>query len=110
MDRQIVIAAVLAAQAGKADELARLMRDTQQLGATEPGCISYRFTRDLDDPATFHVLEIWASEQAIRAHLAAAAYTAFAGRLPAVGHVIESLWLTGGLQLFSLSPEAETSA
>ena len=36
----------------------------------EPGCVSYDFSADFDDPARFHVREVWADEAALDAHFA----------------------------------------
>jgi len=42
----------------------KMMRATAQ----EPGCRSYRFTSDLEDPNQFHLFEEWADDAALQAH------------------------------------------
>jgi quinol monooxygenase YgiN len=44
-----------------------MMRDTR----TEPGCISYTFSADLEVPGRFLIFEEWESDEALRAHFAA---------------------------------------
>lgn len=34
----------------------------------EPGCLRYVVFRDRDDPALFHLVEDWASDEALEAH------------------------------------------
>ena len=110
MGRQIVIDVTLQAAAGKANDLAQLMNDTQRLSQMERGCISYRFTRDLDDTGTFYAFEIWADERAIRDHAAAPPFVNFKRRLPDLGRVISSTWRAGILEPFALIPVTETDA
>jgi len=39
-----------------------------RLTEAEPGCVRYRFSVDLADPHTLHLIEEWASEEALRDH------------------------------------------
>lgn len=41
-----------------------MMKETHK----EPGCRSYVFSAELDDPGAFRVFEEWESEEALRAH------------------------------------------
>jgi quinol monooxygenase YgiN len=36
----------------------------------EPGCISYAFSADLEDPGRFRIFEEWESDEALAAHFA----------------------------------------
>jgi len=109
-ERHIVIDVRLEAQPGKAEELARLMSETQRLSQVEDGCIVYRFTADLDQSGIFHAFEIWADEQAIRAHAAGAAFREFARQLPTLGCVVGSTWRAGVLEPFTLKPSSGNGA
>ena len=41
-----------------------MARETQ----TEPGCITYRFSSDLEHPDTIHIFEEWTDQAALEAH------------------------------------------
>ena len=90
----IMIEVVLVAKPGEEAGLVALFRRTAQASQAEPGCMTYRFTRDLDD-GSFHLLEQWEDDAAIRAHLAGPAFKAFAAALPAVGNILSSRWQSG---------------
>ncbi|MFE3291926.1 putative quinol monooxygenase [Rhodococcus sp. NPDC059234] len=51
-----------------ADRAARAMRDLVAPTLAEPGCHTYEFYRDLDDPSLFHCFEHWTSRQALDDH------------------------------------------
>jgi quinol monooxygenase YgiN len=50
-----------------------MMRETRK----EPGCISYVFSADLDDPGRFRIFEEWESQAALDAHFKAPHMAAF---------------------------------
>lgn len=45
------------------------------------GCLRYEFSRDLRDPDTFHISEVWASEVAFDAHVASGHHAVFRAAL-----------------------------
>lgn len=90
----VMIEVVLAAKPGEEAGLLHLFRRTAHASQSEAGCITYRFTRDLDDDK-FHLLEQWEDDAAIRAHLNGPAFKAFVSDLPAVGSIISSRWQSG---------------
>ncbi|EGD54215.1 putative quinol monooxygenase [Gordonia neofelifaecis] len=58
----------LRVHADHADRAADAMRGLVQPVSAEPGCITYEFYRDLDDPCLFHCFEHWTSRQALDDH------------------------------------------
>lgn len=54
----------------------------------EPGCLSYSYGVDIEDPDLIHVSEQWESESAIDAHMAAAH---MAEMMAAIGASIEAV-------------------
>lgn len=65
-----VVVARIAGLAGRAGELRELLADRATASRAEPGCEAYDVAELLDDPATFLVVETWASAEAMRAHFA----------------------------------------
>lgn len=55
-----------------------------QASCAEPGCKEYGFTQDLADPRVLVLTEEWASEEALRAHMATPSFAAFAELLARV--------------------------
>ncbi|MFG1605986.1 putative quinol monooxygenase [Actinoplanes sp. NPDC049265] len=43
----------------------------------EPGCLSYHCAQDVGDPNTLVLVEEWASDEALQAHLGSPAFAAF---------------------------------
>ena len=50
----------------------------------EPGCRSYAFSADLEDPNTFLVFELWDDEAALLAHFQTPHMAAFNAVIPAL--------------------------
>ncbi len=51
-----------------------LMRDAMAATVLEPGCLVFRFTRDLTSPNLFYMSELWESEAALKAHMQAPSF------------------------------------
>lgn len=60
-----------------------MMAETQK----EAGCLTYRFYRDLVDPARYHVYEEWESDAHLADHAASAHMKVYRGRLKEIGVV-----------------------
>jgi quinol monooxygenase YgiN len=65
----IIIQAALKAKTGQRETLLQACRAAMAGSQKEPGCDTYRYTIDLDDPDIFHIIEIWADEAAFMGHL-----------------------------------------
>jgi quinol monooxygenase YgiN len=69
MSTQVVVARI-AGLSGRAGELLQLLADRARVVRAEPGCERYEVAELLDDPATFLVVQTWASADVMRAHFA----------------------------------------
>jgi quinol monooxygenase YgiN len=58
-----------------------LMSSTRQ----EAGCEHYSFAADLGDPGRFHISEQWGSQPEMDAHMTAAHFLAFMGKMGGFG-------------------------
>ena len=64
----IVIAGHFLLDPSKREQAVAAAREMQRETRKEPGCISYSFTADLDEPGCFRIFEEWQSEAALFAH------------------------------------------
>lgn len=65
----IGVVATLKVQNGKGDEFEAVFKDLMaQVKANEPGCLVYQLTKSRAEPGTYKVLEIYANEDALKAH------------------------------------------
>lgn len=65
----IGIVATLKVQDGKGDEFEAVFRDlSAQVKANEAGCLTYQLTKSRNEPNTYKVLELYASEEALKHH------------------------------------------
>lgn len=65
----IGVVATLRVQDGKGDEFEAVFKDLMaQVKANEPGCLVYQLTKSRAEPGTYKVLEIYANEDALKAH------------------------------------------
>jgi quinol monooxygenase YgiN len=69
MSTQVVVARI-PGLSGRAGELRQLLADRALVVRAEPGCERYEVAELLDEPATFLVLQTWASADVMRAHFA----------------------------------------
>ena len=60
-------------------------REVMAATRREPGCISYTFSADLEEPGRFHVFEEWESEATLVEHLRAPSYLNMLAHLGKVG-------------------------
>jgi quinol monooxygenase YgiN len=65
-----VVVARIAGLSGRAAELRQLLADRAGVARAEPGCERYEVAELVDEPATFLVVETWASADVMRAHFA----------------------------------------
>jgi quinol monooxygenase YgiN len=67
--RSIVVGDIYALL-GRADELAELLRETQERARLEPGCVACAFAEVVGDPGHHVVLQEWRDQAALDAHYA----------------------------------------
>ena len=79
-----------------ADQVSQMLSGLAAQTRTEPGCIDYRVSRDLEMAGRFSLVETWASLEQMQTHLA----------LPHIGPAVEALMGLGGQQLSVTAYEA----
>lgn len=65
-------------------EAVRLAIEVAAATRDEPGCLSYRFFADLEDPNRFFVFEEWRDADALQAHFAMPHMATFVAAVPAL--------------------------
>lgn len=81
----IVIHASLLLDPAKADAAISAAKDMMAESRKEPGCHAYTFTRDLYDPARFHIIEEWESDEVLAKHFAMPHMAKFQAVVPTLG-------------------------
>ncbi|WP_407540354.1 putative quinol monooxygenase [Deinococcus radiomollis] len=79
-----------------ADQVSQMLSGLAAQTRTEPGCIDYRVSRDLEVPGRFSLVETWAGLEQMQTHLA----------LPHIGPAVEALMNLGGQHLSVTAYEA----
>jgi quinol monooxygenase YgiN len=64
----IVIAGHVALDPAQHDPAVAAAREMMRETRREPGCISYTFSADLEEPGRFRIFEEWESDEALRTH------------------------------------------
>lgn len=93
----ILFDVTLAATAASRTGMVALLNKTMAASQAEAGCITYRFTVDLDDPLKFYLIELWETEEALISHTKGEAFRNFIAELPAVGTPVGSVVRQGEL-------------
>jgi quinol monooxygenase YgiN len=65
----LIIQAAMTAKPGQRDRAITAFRSAMPGSQAEPGCHTYRYSIDLDNPNLFHIVELWESEAALGAHI-----------------------------------------
>jgi quinol monooxygenase YgiN len=78
----IVIAGSVAVRPERREEALRVARTMAAATRQEPGCVTYRFSIDVDDPNTMLLFEEWETEEALGRHFQTPHMDAFRAALP----------------------------
>lgn len=78
----IVIAGSVAVRPERRDEAIRIARTMAAATRQESGCVTYRFSVDVDDPNTLLLFEEWETEEALGRHFQTPHMEAFRAALP----------------------------
>lgn len=97
----ILLDVTLEARPGHEAAFIALLRRTMAASQAEPGCVAYRFARDLDRAGCFHLVELWQDEAAFDGHLHGSAFRTFLAELPALGSLAHSVARQGDLAPFT---------
>ncbi len=65
----IITIATLISKPEKQEDLASMLAQLAAASRNDPGCISYSFHVDIEDPTTFRSIEMWESEDQMNAHM-----------------------------------------
>ena len=69
MDAKVYVAALFDIVAGQQEAVQQAFRKVAEETRREPGCISYMLTQNRDQPLSYVILECWASEEDLAAHM-----------------------------------------
>lgn len=64
----IVVIATLPGRTDKRDDIAAALTKAAVASRTEAGCLSYAFTRDVEDPDRYVSVETWQDQASLDAH------------------------------------------
>lgn len=64
----LVVAGRIAVKPERREDAVRLALEVAAATRAEPGCLSYRFYADLEDPGTFFIFEEWRDQTALDGH------------------------------------------
>lgn len=65
----IITIATLKSKPEKQEDLAGMLAQLAAVSRNDPGCISYAFHVDIEDPTTFRSIEMWDSQDQLDAHM-----------------------------------------
>lgn len=78
----LVVAGRIAVKPERRVDAVRLALAVAEATRAEPGCFSYRFYADLEDPNRFFIFEEWRDEAALTAHFGMPHMTTFLENVP----------------------------
>jgi quinol monooxygenase YgiN len=81
----LVIAGVIRIDPSRREEAIREAVEVARAARREPGCISYAFSADLEEPNLFRVFEEWESQEALDRHFETPHMLTFQGRVAGLG-------------------------
>ena len=84
----IVIAGTVRIRPEAREDAIRAAATMAQATRREPGCNRYHFAFDVEDPNLVHIIEEWASAEALAAHFQSAHMAAFQQAMPGVVAVV----------------------
>ncbi len=80
----ILIAGSVSIRPDRREEAVRAARTMAEATVKELGCISYRFSADLADPAKLFIFEEWESDEALARHFQTEHMREFREKLPGI--------------------------
>jgi quinol monooxygenase YgiN len=83
----IVVQGWVSVHEADGDKLRAAARELVAETRKERGNLAYAFAEDVNDPGLFHIIERWADEEAVAAHMLASALAAFLPKLSALRDV-----------------------
>lgn len=92
-----LVNATLIARPERRQDLVVLLTQVVATARTEPGCLSYTFSADIEDENSFYSVETWTDRAALEVHLSSPALAEALGKVPEylsappsiVGHAVD---------------------
>ncbi len=81
----LIVAGTIRMDAAKREEAEAAARVVMAATRAEPGCISYAFSADLEDPGVIHIFEEWKSQADLDAHFQTPHMATFQGQMGGFG-------------------------
>ena len=81
----LVIGGPIRLDAARREEAIAAAKEVMEATRKEPGCISYTFSADLEDPGCFMIFEEWETQEALEAHFATPHMASFSAKFGALG-------------------------
>lgn len=100
----IVIEAIFEASADRRNDFVKLALQTMAASQAEKGCLLYRFSADLEQQNRFTLIELWDTEEDLKAHFGGDAFKRFFAELPGKGEPASAVAWKGPLIPFVLPP------
>lgn len=85
MSDTIIVTGVIDLDPAKRDEAIAAAQEVMKATAAEEGSVAYTFSADLADPGRFHLVEQWASAEAMDAHMQTAHLAEFMAKIGQCG-------------------------
>ena len=64
----LIVMGEVVVEEGAVEKVRNALQDMEQATRKEPGCLSYAFSLDINDPTTVRISERWASMDALQEH------------------------------------------
>jgi quinol monooxygenase YgiN len=71
MKPPIIVAVEVDFEKGSLDSVKDVLRTMEEETNKEPGCITYAFSIDINNPTKMRIYEVWESMEALQAHFVA---------------------------------------
>jgi quinol monooxygenase YgiN len=91
MSDTIIVTGVIDLDPARRDEAVAAALEVMEATRAEEGSVTYTFSADLTDPGRFHLVEQWASAEAMDAHMQAPHLAAFMAKMGQFGVTSASL-------------------
>ncbi|KJS05053.1 MAG: hypothetical protein VR73_13115 [Gammaproteobacteria bacterium BRH_c0] len=98
----ILINVTVTANPGQEEAFKALLLETMAASRAEEGCVEYRFTADLSQSGTFHLVELWRDEAALNGHFATPTFAHFINALSPLGELVSSVAYSGDLAPYEI--------
>jgi quinol monooxygenase YgiN len=75
----LIVAGEVVVESGGIDAVRNALRTMETETRKEPGCLTYAFSVDINDPTMVRIFEVWESMEALRQHFEMPHMAAFGG-------------------------------